>query len=476
MWSGAPRENSAWLSTSRNGSSLQVSYEENSALEPRQAIIRIEGGDLSEEVRITQAGVAAYLSVSPSTREVSAEAGATSFNVSANVEWSASENSAWLSTSRNGSSLQVSYEENSALEPRQAIIRIEGGDLSEEVRITQAGVAAYLSVSPSTREVSAEAGATSFSVSANVEWSASENSAWLSTSRNGSSLQVSYEENSALEPRQAIIRIEGGDLSEEVRITQAGVNIQYDTLGLYTAGQRYGTINIGYIVLSEFSDRNNGIRIKGYEPFDYSVGEIAYRSGAETSVDHKVFNNLGCTNFAPWSAKSGSVFYLVSKLDPNKTYYYSFYYSQNVSPSPIEITINGKLLGVFHGFNGYDWNFFRWSTWYLLDPDYSEQTNSANKATSLENHNSEVENAKVYPNPVHNLLTMEFDPAHHIELKIVISDPLGKVVEIRHTENVFSGNSCKEIFDLSSYHSGVYLYQVVSNTNELLFRGKIVKH
>ena len=218
-WSAS--ENSAWLSTSRNGSTLQVNYEENNALESRQAIIRIEGGDLSEEVRITQAGEAAYLSVSPSSRELSAEAGSASFSVSSNAEWSASENSAWLSTSRNGSTLQVNYEENNALESRQAIIRIEGGDLSEEVRITQAGEAAYLSVSPSSRELSAEAGSASFSVSSNVEWSASENSAWLSTSRNGSTLQVNYEENNALESRQAIIRIEGGDLSEEVR-DQAG--------------------------------------------------------------------------------------------------------------------------------------------------------------------------------------------------------------------------------------------------------------
>jgi len=370
----------------------------------------------------------------------------------------------------------VRYEENNELESRQAIITFEGGDLSEEVRITQAGEAAYLSVSPSTREVSAEAGSTSFSVSANVEWSASENSSWLSTSRNGSILQVSYEENSALEPRQAIIRIEGGDLSEEVRITQASVNIQYDTLVLYTAGQRYGTINIGYMVLSESNDRNNGITIKGYEPFDYSVGEIAYRSGAETSSDHKVFNNLGCTNYAPWSAKSGSVYYLVPKLDPNKTYFYSFYYSQNVSPSPIEIIVNGKLHSVFNGFNGYDWNFFRWSTWHLLDPEYSEQNHSASKATSIENHNTSVGNAKVYPNPVHNMLTMEFDPTQHSELHIVISDLLGKVIETRTTEIIFSESVCQEVFDFSSYNTGVYLYQVVTNANELLFRGKIVKH
>ncbi|OYT12966.1 MAG: hypothetical protein B6I19_07590, partial [Bacteroidetes bacterium 4572_114] len=113
------------------------------------------------------------LSVSPAVQNVSAEAGTTTFNVTANVDWTVTESVDWftvapMSGSNNGT-LTVTYEENTALTPRSGTITISGDDVTDVVvTVNQAGADPELAVAPSNRSVSASEGTTSFSVTSNT--------------------------------------------------------------------------------------------------------------------------------------------------------------------------------------------------------------------------------------------------------------------------------------------------------------------
>jgi hypothetical protein len=140
-----------------------------------------------------------FLSVDPASRTVGPESGTATFTISSNVDWSVSESSDWLTaTKTNATTLTVSYNENTGTETRSATIILSGtGVSSQNVTVNQNGAspALILSVAPVFRSVGPDAGTTSFTVTANVDWSVSESSDWLTaTKTNATTLTVNYDE------------------------------------------------------------------------------------------------------------------------------------------------------------------------------------------------------------------------------------------------------------------------------------------
>ena len=98
-----------------------------------------------------------------------------------------------------------------------------GGGLSETVTVTQAGATAYLEVSPDSESVSSESGSTSFSVSANVDWTVSADVSWLTATKDGgSAISALYDKNPSTSPRTANITATGGGRTEERSVAQDG--------------------------------------------------------------------------------------------------------------------------------------------------------------------------------------------------------------------------------------------------------------
>jgi len=221
-------DDASWLSATRtDGSTISVSYTINSSSDSRTANIKVDGtGGVTETVTLTQAGEADYLEVNPNSRNVSLASGNASFSVSSNVEWSVTDDDFWLSaTKTDGTTITVSYDANASTSPRTAQITVDGtGGLTETVSLTQSAESAYLEISPPVRSVSSKPDSTTFTIISNIDWSGSENSEWLSTSRsNDTLLTVYFDENTSVDDRSAILTFSGaGVFSQTASIDQKG--------------------------------------------------------------------------------------------------------------------------------------------------------------------------------------------------------------------------------------------------------------
>ena len=164
------------------------------------------------------------LSVSPSSKSVGSAAGLTTFTVTSKLDWSVSDSSAWLATTKtNDSTITVNYDQNTSVLTRTAYIVVSGSDgAAQTVSVTQAPVNASLDVFPGSRTVSSASGYTSFTVTSNVGWNVTDIESWLTAFKNDTStIGVAYDKNTSLTSRTGSIMITGiGELSKTVTLIQ----------------------------------------------------------------------------------------------------------------------------------------------------------------------------------------------------------------------------------------------------------------
>ena len=205
-----------------------------------------KGNKVSDHVNYNPWGISAQLalSVSPASRSVAKAAGTTTFSVAntgtGTMPWTAAVTSggSWLSittgsSGSNAGTITCSFNANNGAFARTGTIRVTATGATnspQDVTVTQAG---SLSVSPTSRDVTKEAGITSFSVSytgtGTVTWSASVTSgSWLSitsgaSGTNSGTINCSFTANTGASVRTATIRITSAtDNPQDVTVTQAG--------------------------------------------------------------------------------------------------------------------------------------------------------------------------------------------------------------------------------------------------------------
>ncbi len=186
------------------------------------------------------------LSVTPAARYVASPAGTTTFSITSNTTWSVSESVPWLSVNpmsgSNNKVLTVTYSENTALTSRTGYITISGdGTPDVTVSVVQSGISASLSVLPSIRNVTADAGSTTFSVSSNTTWTVSETSPWLSavpaSGSNNGTITVYFNQNLSGSLRAASIDVTAGGGTPEVTVTVSQAPYETHTISLNAGWQ-----------------------------------------------------------------------------------------------------------------------------------------------------------------------------------------------------------------------------------------------
>jgi len=227
--------NAAWLtlgSSSGSGSaSLQLNAEQNTRAEVRSASVTLSASGVSSVViNVSQAAAAPILSASASSWNPAANAATTSINVTANLNWTASSNAAWLtlgSSAGSGSaSLQLNAAQNTRAESRSATVTLAAsGAGSVLINVTQAAAAPILSASASSWNPGSAAATTNIDVTANLNWTASSNAAWLtlgSSSGTGNAvLQLNAAQNPRAETRSATVTLSAsGAGSVLINVTQ----------------------------------------------------------------------------------------------------------------------------------------------------------------------------------------------------------------------------------------------------------------
>ncbi len=199
-----------------------------------------------------------YLSVSPTSKSLSASSGNFSANISSNINWSVNESLSWVSVSpQTGSgneSLAINYDQNLTSNERTGDIVITGGTFSRKITITQEGasIVNYLVLSPEADTVSADVVSTTFSINANVDWTISDTSSWANLDKlsgNGNSnIEINFSQNATTSERKTSFLIESSAGNEIFTLVQKGITIP----GYLTLSPTNDTIDYlsGYQTLS----------------------------------------------------------------------------------------------------------------------------------------------------------------------------------------------------------------------------------
>lgn len=226
----------AWCTVTSSGTGngpIEVNVSRNEDPITRTANITVSApGAASIIVQVIQESGGAYLIVTPSLRSISAATTSTNFTVEANVPWTTTiiGTSDWCSATASGNgngTISVSCVENVSITTRSVTIRVSSSGLpSVDVVVTQTGVGSQLAVTPSTRNVSASSGSTTFSITSNAAWSVSSNANWclVPTAGSGNStLTATYTANTLETSRTAIITITTlGQSPIQVTVVQDG--------------------------------------------------------------------------------------------------------------------------------------------------------------------------------------------------------------------------------------------------------------
>jgi PKD repeat protein len=183
-----------WCSVKSSGTgtmTISADYLENFSVSSRTATITITAAELPQvSVTLIQAGAAPILTVAPSNQNVSDQAGNIAFTVTSNTSWQASSDQAWCVVSNSGTgngTINATFTQNLSINSRFATITVNvAGIPATLVKVTQAGAAPILTVSPEIRNVNAYAASTDFAVTSNTSWTAAADSAWCTVTPSGS--------------------------------------------------------------------------------------------------------------------------------------------------------------------------------------------------------------------------------------------------------------------------------------------------
>ncbi|MBN2410806.1 Ig-like domain-containing protein [candidate division KSB1 bacterium] len=233
-WSAS--DDAGWLTLSPESGSgngtLTAVYSANVSTSPRTATITVSGGGITRQVTVVQSGFTFTLTVDPPSRSVDSEPGSTTFNITSNVNWTASDDADWLTLNpANGSgngTLTAAYSANESTSPRTATITVSGGGITRQVTVVQSGFATVLTVDPQSRPVDSGPGSTTFDITSNVNWSASDDADWLtlspvSGSGNGT-LTATFSANESTSSRTATITVSGDGITRQVTVEQSGLS------------------------------------------------------------------------------------------------------------------------------------------------------------------------------------------------------------------------------------------------------------
>ncbi|MDR3235272.1 MAG: hypothetical protein LBT48_00895 [Prevotellaceae bacterium] len=172
----------------------------------------------------------AKLKVSPATITTTADGGASTITVDANVEWTAvSDELSWVGiTGETKTSFVINVTASTVTEPRTATVTVSGGGLTESITVTQDAFVVgttVLSVSPESADVAAAGGTSEFTVTSNADaWTAESNQTWAKVSpasgANNGKITVTSEANDG-DARTATITVKAGDNTKTVTVKQA---------------------------------------------------------------------------------------------------------------------------------------------------------------------------------------------------------------------------------------------------------------
>ncbi|MDR2261091.1 MAG: hypothetical protein LBE06_09255 [Azoarcus sp.] len=222
-----------WLTASpksgRYSGKLSVSAAPNTTGQERTAWITVRAGGLTSEIKVTQAGAAATLSVSPSSWSAPAAAASLNVTVTTNQsQWTATSNQSWLTVSpasgKNSGQVTLKVTANTTTASRIGTVTFSAGNKTVTFRVTQAGATTLELSSASWHHPVSRAGSWGVTVTTNQsQWTAVSSAKWLTVTRTPSGqalLQMT--ENTSTAKRTGTVTFSAGGKTATVAVTQVG--------------------------------------------------------------------------------------------------------------------------------------------------------------------------------------------------------------------------------------------------------------
>ncbi|MFR9510085.1 MAG: leucine-rich repeat protein [Rikenellaceae bacterium] len=233
----------------------------------------------------TNPDLAPNLSLSSSSKRVTADSGSFDIDVISNGDWTASESSDWLSvspTSSNGNqTVTISYYENTYTSSRSGSIAFVINGICTNFTITQEAAAeATLAIYPATKVISSDSGSFIVDVTSNTDWTVNENLNWATvspTSGSGNgSVTINYTENSSeTTQRVGTITFAAGGKTASLAVTQtvAEPEVVQPTLSISASSSQ---IQVGGDSITAQITSNTSWYFAGFMTTGSSVGSPSF--------------------------------------------------------------------------------------------------------------------------------------------------------------------------------------------------------
>lgn len=273
----AVSDDQSWLSASvaggANNGSFTVNATANTGTASRSGTVTVTGGSLTRTIAVTQSGQAVpnNLTVSPGSFLFPGTASSGQVTVTSNVSWTVVNNSGFAIVSPTSGTGNGTFTINVGASPnigRSSSIDVVGGGITRTIQISQnPGSPAVIQLTPTALSLPATASTGTFSVSANVSWTITDNQSWLTVSptsggSSGGTVTVSATANTGSASRTGTVTVTGGGVTGTVTVTQAGstpTSVVYQTEnGTVGGGTVLETKNGGFLGTGYVNASSNG--------------------------------------------------------------------------------------------------------------------------------------------------------------------------------------------------------------------------
>ncbi len=192
-----------------------------------------------------------YLTILPVNIALSADSGLINLKIDSNVNWQLHEELEWINLGKyigsNSDTINVTYNSNKKIIPREGIITITGANIIRDVIIYQRALDAYLSIVPNFKVVNADSGKFTLNVESNAPWKVNNSINWLNISpdsgEGNSIITISYKANTDSLSRIAKLSFGAENFTNKFVLDQRGLDV-FDIIA-YTDSINSGTTSGG---------------------------------------------------------------------------------------------------------------------------------------------------------------------------------------------------------------------------------------
>ena len=419
--------NAAWLTTAvtsgTGNGTVTANFTANTGA-ARIGLLTFIGGGLSRTVTVSQA--APVLTITPTTQTRTIAAGSFTTTLTSNVAWTVSSNVPWMTltpaSGTNNATITANYTANDKA-TRVGILTFTGGGLTRTVTVNQAGLPAYLIVSPLVKSVVATADTFQFSVVSNIPWTVSNSGTWLMPgvaggSNNGTGFAYFQQNNNSLMRRDTVY-VSGLGITRKIVVTQdegsaAGVTLEVESNAINAAATA--------AMVSDSITSNGCWTIS--ESASWIMSGVSEGSGNAKITLYLQPNTTGVSRSAVITVSTNGI--------------------------SRSITITQSAATSF-------------TSAATLD-EFVKQLTFTTKSEAR------VPRIELYPNPAQNMVNLVFDALDNRDQspRLVVFDGMGRiVVQKENTSNL-------QQLDVSNFATGMYIFNFYLSDNKIINKKLII--